>query len=89
MSTLKHKVFAYITSGTRLLVFRHPHFPEAGIQVSAGSLEVGEQPDEGVMREAAEDTGSRARNSILNRRAAATRQTPYPMHGIETPAPAP
>ncbi|MGH2347817.1 MAG: NUDIX hydrolase [Chloroflexota bacterium] len=40
-----------------MLVFRHPRSPEAGIQVPAGSLEVGEQPDQGVMREAAEETG--------------------------------
>jgi len=30
MPRVKHKVFAYITSGTYLLIFRHPDFPEAG-----------------------------------------------------------
>lgn len=57
---LKHKVFAYITHNHRLLVFSHPDFPDAGIQVPAGTLEVGEDPAAGVMREALEETGLRA-----------------------------
>jgi 8-oxo-dGTP diphosphatase len=57
MPTVKHKVFAYITSGTCLLVFRHTDFPEAGLQVPAGTLEEDEHPDDGVLREAAEETG--------------------------------
>jgi 8-oxo-dGTP pyrophosphatase MutT (NUDIX family) len=52
-----HKVNAYITHGHNLLVFRHTEFPEAGIQVPAGSLEEGELPDEAVLREAQEETG--------------------------------
>ena len=32
------KVFAYITNQNRLLVFRHLDFPEAGIQVPAGTV---------------------------------------------------
>ncbi|MEQ8672202.1 MAG: NUDIX domain-containing protein [Aggregatilineales bacterium] len=51
------KVFAYVTSGQRLLVFEHPDSPEAGIQVPAGTLETGETIAEGVMREAYEETG--------------------------------
>lgn len=51
------KVLAYITHGADLLVFRHPDFPEAGIQVPAGTIEVGEAPDMAVMREAHEETG--------------------------------
>ena len=51
------KVFAYITHGTDLLLFRHPDFPEAGIQVPAGSIEEGETPEVAVMREAFEETG--------------------------------
>jgi len=54
---VKHKVFAYITCGNKLLVFRHPFAPEAGIQVPAGTLESGEAPEDGVMREAHEETG--------------------------------
>ena len=51
------KVFAYITHGDRLLVFRHVDAPEAGVQVPAGTLHDGEAPEEGVMREAVEETG--------------------------------
>jgi 8-oxo-dGTP pyrophosphatase MutT (NUDIX family) len=53
----RSKVFAYITNRDRLLVFAHPDHPGAGIQVPAGSLEHGETPREGVMREAFEETG--------------------------------
>ena len=51
------KVVAYVTSGDRLLVFRHVHEPEAGIQVPAGTVEPGESPDDAVIREAHEETG--------------------------------
>lgn len=51
------KVFAYITHQDRLLVFSHPHFPEAGIQVPAGTVEPGETLPEAVLREAYEETG--------------------------------
>jgi 8-oxo-dGTP pyrophosphatase MutT (NUDIX family) len=54
---LKRKVYAYITHRNRLLVFDHVHFPEAGTQVPGGTLEPGEDPDAGVMREACEETG--------------------------------
>ncbi|MBN9392031.1 MAG: NUDIX domain-containing protein [Chloroflexi bacterium] len=57
MTIIKEKMFAYITNGGRLLVFSHPLSPEAGIQVPAGSLKPGEDPAEGVMREAFEETG--------------------------------
>jgi 8-oxo-dGTP diphosphatase len=53
----KHKAFAYITNGNRLLVFEQPQFPEAGIQVPAGTLKPDESPEAGVMREAFEETG--------------------------------
>jgi len=51
------KVMAYVTHEKRLLVFAHPDFPEAGIQVPAGTVEPGEDPDRAVMREAFEETG--------------------------------
>lgn len=51
------KAFAYITNAGRLLVFRQPQSPEAGIQVPAGTIEEGESPEAGVMREAYEETG--------------------------------
>lgn len=57
MSRLKHKVFAYITHRDRLLLLSHPHAPEAGIQVPAGTIKEGENPEEAVMREAFEETG--------------------------------
>src|SRR6266568_1771648 len=54
---IKQKVYAYITHQQRLLVFSHPFAPEAGIQVAGGTLEEDEVPEEGVMREAFEETG--------------------------------
>ena len=51
------RAVAYITHGDRLLVFRHTQHPEAGIQVPGGTLEDGESPKEGVLREAFEETG--------------------------------
>jgi RimJ/RimL family protein N-acetyltransferase/8-oxo-dGTP pyrophosphatase MutT (NUDIX family) len=53
----KHKVFAYITHGERLLLLSHPMSPEAGIQVPAGTVEAGEDWDTAVLREAFEETG--------------------------------
>jgi 2-polyprenyl-3-methyl-5-hydroxy-6-metoxy-1,4-benzoquinol methylase/8-oxo-dGTP pyrophosphatase MutT (NUDIX family) len=51
------KVIAYITHAGRLLVFSHPHHPEAGIQVPGGTIEGGELPEDAVLREAQEETG--------------------------------
>jgi 8-oxo-dGTP pyrophosphatase MutT (NUDIX family) len=51
------KVIAYITREDHLLVFSHPHHPEAGIQVPAGTIEPGESPEDAVLREAREETG--------------------------------
>lgn len=51
------KAFAYITSGTRVLLFTHPDHPEAGIQVPAGTVESGETPADAALREAREETG--------------------------------
>jgi ADP-ribose pyrophosphatase YjhB (NUDIX family) len=59
MPIVKHKVLAYITAGPRLLVFRHPEVPAAGIQVPAGTVEPGERLADAVLREAAEETGLR------------------------------
>ncbi len=57
MSLLKRKVLAYIAYNGYLLVFRHPDFPESGLQVPGGTLEPGETPEEAVLREATEETG--------------------------------
>ena len=53
----KRKVLAYITKGDRLLVFRHADYPQAGIQVPAGTIEDGESPEAAVMREVYEESG--------------------------------
>jgi 8-oxo-dGTP pyrophosphatase MutT (NUDIX family) len=57
MPVVKQKVFAYITSGDQLLIFRHPFAPAAGLQVPAGTVEQGEHLTDAVLREAAEETG--------------------------------
>ena len=57
MTAVVEKVLAYVTRGTNLLVFRHTDFPEAGVQVPAGTVEDGESLDEAVPREAREETG--------------------------------
>jgi 8-oxo-dGTP pyrophosphatase MutT (NUDIX family) len=54
---IKRKVNAYILRENSLLVFRHTQFPEAGIQVPAGSVEPGESLETAVLREAVEETG--------------------------------
>jgi ADP-ribose pyrophosphatase YjhB (NUDIX family) len=59
MQPLKEKVFAYVTHDDHLLVFRHTHFPQAGIQIPGGTLHPGEDPVEGVLREVTEETGLR------------------------------
>ncbi len=51
------KAMAYITWGNRLLLFIHTAYPEAGIQVPAGTIHPGESPEEAVLREAREETG--------------------------------
>ena len=51
------KVIAYITYGDKLLIFSHPRYPEAGIQVPAGTVEEGEPLEEAALREAREETG--------------------------------
>jgi 8-oxo-dGTP pyrophosphatase MutT (NUDIX family) len=50
-------VYAYITQGDELLVFRHVDFPDAGIQVPGGTVQAGESLPDAVLREAFEETG--------------------------------
>lgn len=50
------KGFAYITRGTQLLVFEHIDIPAAGIQVPGGTIQPGETPLSGALREAQEET---------------------------------
>lgn len=56
MTVTIEKVAAYITWHDRLLVFRHPDAPEAGVQVPAGTVEDGEPLEAAVLREAQEET---------------------------------
>ncbi len=65
MQIRTYKVVAYITYDNQLLVFRHMAFPEAGIQVPAGTIETGEDAETAVMREAFEETG--LTNLVLKR----------------------
>jgi 8-oxo-dGTP diphosphatase len=51
------KALAYITQRDRLLVFRQRAFPEAGVQVPAGTIRSGELAERAVLREAVEETG--------------------------------
>ncbi len=57
MANTVKKVVAYITRGDELLVFTHRDFPEAGVQVPAGTVEEGETLDAAVLREVQEETG--------------------------------
>jgi len=52
-----HKVVAYVVAADKLLVLLHPHHPEVGLQVPAGTIEIGESPDMAVLRELTEETG--------------------------------
>ena len=54
---ITHKALAYVTRGDRLLIFRHVHEPEAGLQVPGGTVEPHETPAQAVMREVLEETG--------------------------------
>jgi ADP-ribose pyrophosphatase YjhB (NUDIX family) len=51
------KVITYITAQGRLLLFRQPQAPNAGLQVPGGSVERGESLEHAALREAFEETG--------------------------------
>jgi len=53
------KVLCYVVRDGRLLVFRHRDYPEAGVQVPAGTLRPDEPPEDGAVRETEEETGRR------------------------------
>ena len=57
MKPTVEKVLAYVTRGDELLVFRHRDFPDAGLQVPAGTVQDGESPDVAVLRELREESG--------------------------------
>lgn len=56
------KVVCYVVHESRLLVFRHDSIAieVAGIQVPAGSIEDGEEPEAAAVREVFEETGGEA-----------------------------
>jgi 8-oxo-dGTP pyrophosphatase MutT (NUDIX family) len=51
------KAVAYITWKRRILVFRAKEAPTLGAELPGGTLETGEDPIAGVLREAREETG--------------------------------
>ena len=51
------KVICYIVRDDCVLAFAHRGNPAAGIQVPAGTIELGESPEEAALREATEETG--------------------------------
>ncbi|MBN1668895.1 MAG: NUDIX domain-containing protein, partial [Anaerolineales bacterium] len=57
MSRTVQKVACYITRGNQLLVFDHPHSPEAGTQVPGGTVDPGEPLELAALREAREESG--------------------------------
>ncbi len=48
---------AFVTRGEELLVFRHRDFPDAGLQVPAGTTEEGEDPQAAALREVRGERG--------------------------------
>lgn len=60
---LQHKVVAYIVRGDSLVAFVHENDENplvgSGLQVPAGTVHDGEEPDEAVLREPFEETGLR------------------------------
>ncbi len=54
---IKNKVFAYITRGTKLLVFVERGFESFGRQIPAGHVDETETPEQAVLRETEEETG--------------------------------
>lgn len=61
---MKHKVLAYITrerqNALELLVFEHRDFPDAGLQIPAGTVEEGEAVEAALWREVLEESGLKA-----------------------------
>lgn len=57
--TIKQKVIVYAVNDGKLLVFRHTDFSyeEVGIQVPAGTIKEGEDPEAAALRELQEETG--------------------------------
>jgi 8-oxo-dGTP diphosphatase len=54
---LREKVLCFVHDGQKLLVFDHADVPDAGVQVPAGGVEMGETPAEAAVRELREESG--------------------------------
>lgn len=54
---IKKKVYTYLTYEGKPLLFSHLDFSKAGLQVPGGSVEIEEDLDIAIMREALEETG--------------------------------
>jgi ADP-ribose pyrophosphatase YjhB (NUDIX family) len=57
VTNIRRKVYVYITYQGKLLIFSHPDFPEASLQVPGGTVKPGEAPEAAAWREAVEETG--------------------------------
>ena len=59
--SMTRKAYAYVTRevdrASAVLVFRHQDYPEAGIQVPRGTVDLGEDPAVTVVREVCEECG--------------------------------
>jgi 8-oxo-dGTP diphosphatase len=53
----RRKAVVYLTSGEHLLVFTEPEYPEVGKQPTGGTINEGEMPVDGAVRELIEETG--------------------------------
>lgn len=60
---IRHRAYAYITHGSRLLLFTQPD-ARAGIQVPAGTVQPDEAPADAALREAREETGLTALSMV-------------------------
>jgi 8-oxo-dGTP pyrophosphatase MutT (NUDIX family) len=58
---MRQKVMTYVvraaSAGRELLVFQHRDYPDAGVQVPAGTVEPGEALEAAALRELEEETG--------------------------------
>jgi 8-oxo-dGTP diphosphatase len=61
----RRKAVVYLTSGTHLLVFTEPDYPEAGTQPPGGTINDDETPPQGAARELMEETGISVRPEDL------------------------
>jgi len=59
LPTRVRKVICYVVHDGELLIFRHRDHPDAGVQVPAGTVAIGEAPAPAAVREAEEETGKR------------------------------